>query len=395
MSGRRIDAQRAALLRCGEKLFGQFEGQLVGSQLVFEVGALRLELTRIIGIGDHPLQVRPVAADPDVDRTTLGVVEELDGVDFSGVDLFEIAADELLQTAFAGDRTLDTVLATEVEVVEPVGTSLVTRGDRVEFVFHRGGEVVVDQPAEMLLEQSDDRERDPGRHQRAALLVDVAAVLDRLDDRAVRRRPADAEILECLDQRRLGVARGRRGGVAVGGQVLGVDPLPLGQVRQPALGVVGLTAGLVVEALDVGLQEARERDGAAGGVEHHLLATGSLAGDPQAQRGAAGIGHLRGHGALPDQLVEPELVGVELAVQLARRLEDVTRGSDGLVGLLRVLDLAGVLARRRMHVLVAVELTGLVAGRVDGRLRQCRRVGTHVGDVAVLVEPLRDAHRAL
>ena len=62
---------------------------------------------------------------------------------------------------------------------------------------------------------------------------------------------------------------------------------------------------------------------------------------------------------------------------------------------LGVLHLAGVLARRRVDVLLAVELAGLGAGRVDRRLRQRRRVGTHVGDVAVLVEPLGDAHRAL
>ena len=75
--------------------------------------------------------------------------------------------------------------------------------------------------------------------------------------------------------------------------------------------------------------------------------------------------------------------------------ERVAGGPDGLVGLLRVLHLAGVLPRRRVHVLLAVELAGLVARGVDGRLRQRRRVGTHIGDVAVLVQPLRDAHRAL
>ena len=81
-------------------------------------------------------------------------------------------------------------------------------------------------------------------------------------------------------------------------------------------------------------------------------------------------------------------------MQLAGSLEDVTGGTDGLVGFLGVLDLAGVLPRGGMQVFLAVELTSLVAGGVNGRLRQRGRVGTHVGDVAVLVEPLRDAHRA-
>ena len=54
-----------------------------------------------------------------------------------------------------------TVLAAEVEVVQPVGTSLMTRGDLVEFVLHGGGEVVVDQAGEVLLEQAGDREGNP------------------------------------------------------------------------------------------------------------------------------------------------------------------------------------------------------------------------------------------
>ena len=63
--------------------------------------------------------------------------------------------------------------------------------------------------------------------------------------------------------------------------------------------------------------------------------------------------------------------------------------------LLGVLDLAVVDAGFGRHVRVAVELAGLRAGRRQRRLRQRRRVGTHVGDEAVLVEPLRGAHHLL
>jgi hypothetical protein len=65
------------------------------------------------------------------------------------------------------------------------------------------------------------------------------------------------------------------------------------------------------------------------------------------------------------------------------------------MGLLGVLHLALVAARLVRHVLGAVQLRRLRACRLQGRLRQRRRVGAHVGDVAVLVEPLRDAHRRL
>ena len=107
------------------------------------------------------------------------------------------------------------------------------------------------------------------------------------------------------------------------------------------------------------------------------------------------VGHLRGDGALPDQVVQRELVGVELTRHLAGGAEHVTGGADGLVRLLRVLHLALVAPRGVRHVLGAVQLPGLAAGRADGLLRQVHRVGAHVGDVAVLVQRLRHAHRAL
>ena len=63
--------------------------------------------------------------------------------------------------------------------------------------------------------------------------------------------------------------------------------------------------------------------------------------------------------------------------------------------LLRVLDLARVLPRRGRDVLAAVELRRLCPGGGDATLGQGGGVGSHVGDVAVLVQPLRDAHGAL
>ena len=65
------------------------------------------------------------------------------------------------------------------------------------------------------------------------------------------------------------------------------------------------------------------------------------------------------------------------------------------MSLLRVLHLAGIGARGVRHVVRAVQLGGLLAGRADRGLGQRHRVGAHIGDVAVLVQPLRDRHRVL
>ena len=67
----------------------------------------------------------------------------------------------------------------------------------------------------------------------------------------------------------------------------------------------------------------------------------------------AGVGHLRRERALPDQLVEAEVVAAQLAAELVGGAERVAGRADGLVGLLGVLRLLGVGAGRVGEVLAA------------------------------------------
>ena len=184
MSGLRIDAEYPTLLRCGEQGFGQFQGQFIGGDLVAEVGPLRGRLA--ILTENHPLEIGTVLTHPNVDRAAVLVVEQRDGVDLAGVDALEVDPHQFLESAGTRYRMRDAVLAAEVEVVQPVGAVLVARRDLVEFVLHGGGEVVVHQAAEMLLEKAGDREGHPRRDQRAALLMHVSAILDGFDDRGIR-----------------------------------------------------------------------------------------------------------------------------------------------------------------------------------------------------------------
>ena len=165
------------------------------------------------------------------------------------------------------------------------------------------------------------------------------------------------------------------------------------------LGHVLLALGLLlVPALLIGGEEAAEGDDGAGGTELDLT-RGRLAIQRRAQlhrRGrATGIGHLRGDRPLPDQLVEREVLAPQFSGHLRRRPEAVARGADRLVRLLRTLGLGRVAARRIGHVVRAIEIPGLLPGGGEGGLGQGHRVRSHVGDVAVLVEPLRDPHRVL
>ena len=209
----------------------------------------------------------------------------------------------------------------------------------------RGGEVVVDEPREVLLEQLHDREGEERRHERRALLEDVAAVLDRADDRGVRRRPPDPALLERAHERRLGVASGRRGRVAVRARArVASSSSPSARRRQAALVVV--VRRLVVAALLVGGEEAAEGDHGAGGAELGVLARGRRrrraaprpsrrARPPSARRACAAR---RGRRARARR-------AFELARRPRRRPECVAGGPDRLVRLLRVLHLALPAAR--------------------------------------------------
>jgi hypothetical protein len=263
-AGLGIGAELAVPGWLGEELLGPLESQLVGGELLGNARPLPV-----------PLEVRPVAADPEDDP-----LADFEGVDLARVDRAQIR-DELLQPGAAGSavgRAAGTRLedraafggaraVAEVEAAQPLDAVLVPGRDPVEVVLHPGGEVVVDEPAEVLLEQVDDREGEEGRDERRAPLEDVAAVEDRAEDRGVRGRAADAELLERPHEGRLGVAGGRARLVALRLERAQLYRVALGEVRQAPLLVVLLRGAVDVASLLVCGEEAAERDHGAGGAK--------------------------------------------------------------------------------------------------------------------------------
>ena len=382
-AGLGVGAERAVARRRLEQLDRPLDGELVGRDVIGDARALLI-------VALAALEVGPVATHTGDDLAVVAVLAaQWDRVDLAGVDLAQVALDQSLQA-----QTVDLAVAVgdaEVELRQPrlhVGRA---RGDVVELLLHAGGERVVHQVGEVLLEQGDDGEGREARHQCRALLPDVATVLHRRDDRRVRRRTADAELLEALDQRGLGEAGRRLGLVTCGLERLGHHRIALGHDRQHALLVLERLVG-IVGALDVGTEEAREEDRPSRGGEDRLLGVRRRRDQPHLHRLATGVGHLRRDGALPDQLVQPELRGVQLAGDLVGGPERVTRRADGLVRLLGVLHLVLVTAGGVGQVVLAVLLQDLRAGRVERGVRQRRGVGPHVGDEAVLVQALGGRH---
>ena len=112
--------------------------------------------------------------------------------------------------------------------------------------------------------------------------------------------------------------------------------------------------------------------------------------------------HLAGHRALPDQGVQPELIGVEIVLDVGRY--DLRRcGSDGLVCLLGILRFGLEYPDFIGKPVLAIQLDDGAAHLGNGFLRQVERIGAHVGDepdlavadVHAFVQLLSGAHGLL
>ncbi len=169
-------------------------------------------------------------------------------------------------------------------------------------------------------------------------------------------------------------------------------------VRQATGGPLLLVVlGAVVAALGVDPGEALEQGARRAGPQ--------LVG-PVGQvdrRGLELLGrHLRGQGALPDEPVQAQLLGLEGVRQRVRVAPEGGR-PDRLVGLLGALRLGLVDPALGHREGVAVAVGDDLAGLAHGHAGDGRRVGPHVGDEAdmavrrldALVQALGDGHRAL
>ena len=378
MTGRRVDAQLAAVVGgAGEELVHQLVRQLVGSDLRRHVRARPVSLFHVGAVAAHAQR---------------HAATQVDRVNGARVDVVTQGGDVMAQAA-----VLARAVGAEEEAGQELGAVLLASGDTVQVALHRGREIVVDQVRQVLLEQARHGERQPRGYQVLAAVRHVPAVPDRLDGGRVGGGTADAEFLHGLDQRGLRIAARGLSLMAIRGGLGQRRGITLGDVRQCLLRVVLFrVVTALVATLLVGQAEARGGDDRTRGRGQHVVA---LAVDLDAgenadrRRVAEGVGHLRGDRALPDQVVQGQLLLRQGTGHLARRAEVITRGTDRLVRLLRALRGGAVQARRLGHGLGPVELRGLLAGGVDRLAGQRRGVGTHVGDVTGLVEGLGGAHR--
>ena len=207
-------------------------------------------------------------------------------------------------------------------------------------------------------------------------------------------RAADAELLHFLDQAGFGIAWRGLGEVLVRGDLATGEGIALRHGGEHAAGFVVL---VLVRAFLVEFEEAVKGDDGAVGAEF-----GTGVRDIHGDLVQFGGLHLAGDGALPDQLVEAGLFGVQVGGDLVRGAGHV-RWAAGFVGFLGVLGFACVFAGGDGDVGVAVFLAQEAADAVDGFAGHLHAVRPHVGDQAdgfaaefdTFIELLRGAHGGL
>ena len=164
-----------------------------------------------------------------------------------------------------------------------------------------------------------------------------------------------------------------------GVDVAGGDRIVLAHRWQHAV-VVVVRCRVLVGFLAVELKEAVKGHDGAVGAQHRRFGVGRI-GEIDRHLIEFGRRHLRRRSPLPDQLVEPALVVVEIAGHLVRRAGDIG-GADGFVRFLGVLGLGGVNARLGGHIVRAETAADMLADRVDRLAGHLHAVGSHIGDQA-------------
>src|SRR2546430_1607482 len=266
-------------------------------------------------------------------------------------------------------------------------------GDLVEVLLHPRGEARVHDVREVLAQEVGDDEADVLRHERAAFLADVLAIDERRDRRRVRRRPADAVLLERFHERRFGEARWRLREV-----LRCVEAKQLQSLTRLNLGKRGdLLLGLVAR-LEVHAQEPIEEHAASARAQQVLACLHVETRALETRRC-----HLRRDRPLPDDRVELQLVGFEVPLHTVRGPRKI-RGPDRLVRLLRALRTGLVVARLIDRVGRAEFLRDDLTRLVERALGDVERVGAHIGDETdrgalpdrdAFIELLRQDHRPL
>ena len=276
-------------------------------------------------------------------------------------------------------------LAEQIVLVERAVRNL------VQFPLQIRRELHVHNVLEVFLEHIGDDKAELRRAELLLAALDIAALLNRLNDRRIGARTPDPHLLEGLDNRRVIVARRRLREMLLGFQLRECKGIARLELRQQ--GILFLLCNLRAH-IDGGIA-----------LEPQLRAVCAQLIVPRrnlrSNRIVDGGGHLTRRKALPDQRIEAQLVAVQIRFDIRRRTHDARRAD----ALMRVLCLLShhIDIRMRGNIVLAICLAEIAACLIHGEARDTRRIRSHVGDKPrrtmtpkynALVELLGNHHRA-
>ena len=289
-------------------------------------------------------------------------------------------------------RRLQLALEIPVELVQQLLPIQLPLRDFVEMLFHGGGEAVVQQFRKTFLQALGDDVPHLLGVEAPVLQPRVAAVLNGGDDRGVGGGAADAALFHFAHEAGLAVPRRRLGEMLAGFEFQQLEGVAGLQVRQDEIVVLlagrGQHPGVAVELNNPALGGEFEFPGLAAAFcrRRRRHRSGKIA----RRR------HLAGDEAPPNQIVQPLGIRLHGALQVSQRIVrqiDIRR-ADGLVRLLRARF--GTEGIGRIRQIGRGELSGDVLAACLHRIRaEVGGIGAHVGDMARLVQALRQHHRLL
>src|SRR5262245_7164354 len=276
------------------------------------------------------------------------------------------------------------LLVAVVELPQELDPLALAPRNLVEVFLHFGGEVRLDEVAEMIAQQCGYGERGEAGYQGLALPEDVSAANDGGNRRRKGGRPADTESLQFLDERGLRIPRGRRGLVLLR---LGIEEDDRGSVAADLVANAALRQdgfllfelrNRVVAAFYVRPSKTCELNRLAAGREHRNVTARRVCGNLDRRPKHAGVNHLRRHRPFPDQLVNFQVVAVEHPFELTWRKAEVCR-ANRFVRFLGVLD-PRLISTRPIVILAAKHFANDARRFLKRLVRQRRGIRTVIGD---------------
>ena len=246
---------------------------------------------------------------------------------------------------------------------------------RIQPVFEIGSEVIFHVAVEIAFQKGRHQPALVFRHEAFTVQHHIIAILQHGQDRGVGGRAANAQFFQLLDQGGFRIARWRLREMLLGPDLFIAQTLAFGDLGQSAIPVIdlGVVAAFFVQLQKAGKIHHRARGAQVGGTV--------LGGYVDGSARQTGRFHLRGHGPLPNQVIQALLFIVQIGRHGGRQTGKICR-PDGFMGFLGILRLGAVDPGFTRHIVGPEFSSNYLTASSDRLVRHLHAIGPHVCDQA-------------